>query len=91
MPTDCLFRDDSYLKQCDARVVGMTEQGGASSMGTVFQMTPAGVVTVLHSFAGAPADGQIPFGSLIQGSDGNLYGMTTAGGAHSLGTVFKID
>ncbi len=28
MATDCLFRDDSYLKQCDARVVGVTEQGG---------------------------------------------------------------
>jgi len=27
---------------------------------------------------------------LIQASDGNFYGMTTAGGDHKWGTVFKI-
>jgi misacylated tRNA(Ala) deacylase len=27
MPTECLFRDDSYLKSCEARVVALTEQG----------------------------------------------------------------
>ncbi len=27
MATDCLFRDDSYLRNCDAAVVGLTEQG----------------------------------------------------------------
>ena len=26
MPTECLFRDDSYLKECEARVVAVTEQ-----------------------------------------------------------------
>jgi misacylated tRNA(Ala) deacylase len=28
MTTDCLFREDSYLKECSATVVGMTEAGG---------------------------------------------------------------
>ncbi|HEX4570528.1 MAG TPA: alanine--tRNA ligase-related protein, partial [Dongiaceae bacterium] len=27
MPTDCLFRDDSYLQRCDATVVGVTDHG----------------------------------------------------------------
>jgi misacylated tRNA(Ala) deacylase len=27
MATDCLFRDDSYLRQCDATVVALTAQG----------------------------------------------------------------
>jgi misacylated tRNA(Ala) deacylase len=27
MPTDCLFRDDSYLKDCEARVVAVDERG----------------------------------------------------------------
>jgi misacylated tRNA(Ala) deacylase len=27
MPTDCLFRDDSYLKECEARVVAADERG----------------------------------------------------------------
>jgi misacylated tRNA(Ala) deacylase len=27
MATDCLFRDDAYLRECDATVLAMTEQG----------------------------------------------------------------
>jgi len=27
MPTECLFREDSYLKDCEARVVGLTDKG----------------------------------------------------------------
>ena len=42
MPTDCLFRDDSYLKQCDARVVAVTEQGGIVLDRTVFYATSGG-------------------------------------------------
>ena len=36
-------------------------------------------------------DGSGPSAALIQGTDGNLYGTTTYGGAKGLGTVFKID
>jgi len=42
MATDCLFRDDSYLKSCDARVVALTEQGGLVLDRTVFYATSGG-------------------------------------------------
>ena len=42
MPTDCLFRDDSYLKACDARVVAVTEQGGVVLDRTVFYANSGG-------------------------------------------------
>jgi uncharacterized repeat protein (TIGR03803 family) len=43
----------------------------------------------LHSFDGA--DGQSPDGAgLLQGTDGNFYGTTPAGGAHNTGTAFKM-
>jgi misacylated tRNA(Ala) deacylase len=42
MATDCLFRDDSYLKQCDARVVAITEQGGIVRDRTVFYANSGG-------------------------------------------------
>jgi uncharacterized repeat protein (TIGR03803 family) len=45
--------------------------------------------TVLYSFTGG-ADGSNPFAGLIKDASGNLYGTTVEGGAHGLGTVFKL-
>jgi uncharacterized repeat protein (TIGR03803 family) len=44
--------------------------------------------TVLHAFA--ESDGQYPLAGLVQGTDGNFYGTTNAGGTGGNGTVFKI-
>jgi misacylated tRNA(Ala) deacylase len=42
MPTDCLFREDSYLRSCDASVVGLTDRGGIVLDRTVFYATSGG-------------------------------------------------
>jgi len=42
MATDCLFREDSYLQECDARVVAITGQGGIVLDRTVFYATSGG-------------------------------------------------
>jgi uncharacterized repeat protein (TIGR03803 family) len=73
----------------DGNFYGMTYQGGSNDLGAVFKVTPAGVETLLWSF-GNGNDGNSPYGSLIQGSDGNFYGMTNLGGLYARGTVFKI-
>jgi uncharacterized repeat protein (TIGR03803 family) len=53
--------------------------------GTVFKVTPEGTATLLHSFVGT--DGSTPYGPLVEGTDGNLYGTTSY---NPWGTVFKI-
>jgi uncharacterized repeat protein (TIGR03803 family) len=58
----------------------------------VFQLTPAGAVTVLYSFPALlnPQDqDDIGLNALIQGTDGNFYGTTQSGGTNGDGTVFK--
>jgi misacylated tRNA(Ala) deacylase len=42
MATDCLFRENSYLKSCDARVAALTDQGGIILDQTVFYATSGG-------------------------------------------------
>lgn len=78
----------NLIQATDGNFYGLTE-GGGTGYGTVFEITPAGVETVLHSFGASAGDGADPYGSLIQGSDGNLYGMTELGGANGVGIVFK--
>src|SRR5262252_1626539 len=48
-----------------------------------------GNFSVLYSFSGP--DGAQPTGNVIRDCEGNLYGTTTIGGAHDLGTVYKLD
>jgi uncharacterized repeat protein (TIGR03803 family) len=71
----------------DGNFYGTTFSGGASGAGTVFRMTPAGVLTTLATFNGT--NGIAPSG-LVQGSDGNFYGTTTYGGTGGRGTVFQM-
>jgi uncharacterized repeat protein (TIGR03803 family) len=49
----------------------------------------AQTVAALANFTGTNGTSPL-FGTLVQGTDGNLYGTTSAGGAHGQGTVFKV-
>ncbi len=64
--------------------------GGGNGYGTVFQMTPGGTLTVLHNFSNLVTDGAYPYGPLVQGADGNLYGTTYVGGRLGGGSIYKI-
>jgi uncharacterized repeat protein (TIGR03803 family) len=81
----------------DGSFYGTTYGGGTAGIcdygcGTLFKMTPEGTLTTLYNFCSQTdcGDGQWPIGSLVQAADGGFYGTTSAGGAHSAGTVFRI-
>jgi uncharacterized repeat protein (TIGR03803 family) len=86
--------DPGSLVQFLGSFYGVTKFG-ANGYGTAFKMTRAGAVTTLHNFDNT--DGSHPI-ALVQGTDGNLYGLTSQGGnlactyleLPGCGTVFKM-
>jgi uncharacterized repeat protein (TIGR03803 family) len=73
---------------------GTTLSGGARGYGNVFELTPnadgSWKERVLHQFTGG-RDGANPYSGVIFDAAGNLYGATSAGGAHRhYGNVFKL-
>ena len=97
------------IQGADGNFYGTTEYGGTNlnnyigngydGCGTVFKITPDGVLTSLYSFGaitnshGWPSDGCNPYAALAAGADGNFYGTTYLGGTNNgagWGTVFKI-
>ena len=82
-------QNSSLLLASDHNYYGMTPSGGQNGKGAIFRYKPNGKEIMLHNFGEAAPDGTSPYGSLIQASDGNLYGMTYGGGTFGKGTIFK--
>ncbi|HTT84753.1 MAG TPA: choice-of-anchor tandem repeat GloVer-containing protein [Rhizomicrobium sp.] len=89
LPVAALVADSS------GNLYGTTCAGGANDDGEVFELTPSGALTVLHSFSGT--DGVCPGAGVIMDSSGNLYGTASQGGNTGggcgdagCGTVFKL-
>jgi uncharacterized repeat protein (TIGR03803 family) len=86
----------SVIQAADGNFYGTTTYGGHAGTGTVFTVTTAGIETLLHSFLSGDIDGGFPYAGLVQGSDGNFYGINSSGGAYATstfgvgGTFFKI-
>ncbi len=60
-----------------------------NSNGVVFQLTPEGIQTILHSFTWT--DGATPTQKLAQDARGNLYGAASQGGSQGGGLIYKLD
>jgi uncharacterized repeat protein (TIGR03803 family) len=93
--TNCRDGDFTYaglVQAINGNFYGATTNGGANDYGTLFEITPGGVLTTVYDFCpeSGCTDGGTPTATLIQATDGNFYGTTNAGGANGGGTVFKI-
>ena len=80
-------------------VYGTTPTGGSAGYGTVFVLKPplsicraivcSWTKTVLYNFSGG-SDGSHPTGDLLFDNAGNIYGVTSDGGAFGKGVVYKL-
>jgi len=88
---DGKYPNSGLISDSAGNLYGTTGMGGAFGQGVIFEITPAGVETVLYSFTGG-SDGGEPWGRLLRDSHGNLFGTTYADGGLQLsfGIVFKL-
>jgi uncharacterized repeat protein (TIGR03803 family) len=92
---NCADGDDPYaplVQATNGYFYGTTTIGGAYGSGTVFKITPSGTLTTLYNFCAQSecTDGSGPTAGLVQATNGDFYGTTSAGGANNDGTVFRL-
>jgi uncharacterized repeat protein (TIGR03803 family) len=81
----------ALVEGIDGGLYGTTYSGGASNAGTIFRLNKdGGNYGVLLNFGSTTNDGQNPYGGLMQGTDGKLYGTTVFGGTNKAGTIFRM-
>ena len=84
--------ESGFVTDASGDLIGVTGSGGANNAGEVFEIPSSasgyGPVTVLANFNGA--NGARPVDGLIADANGDLFGVTVAGGANNLGAVFEI-
>ena len=86
----------SGLVEANGLLYGTAYTMGPSGLGVVFSVTPDGLgaINVVRAFTGSDSTsatiGAYPSGQLLLASDGNLVGVTNAGGASSAGTLYKL-
>lgn len=79
----------NLVQAANGKLYGMTPSGGANGKGTLFEYDPTTFTFVnKFDFTSASNGGTTPRGDLVEAS-GNLYGLTSAGGADGVGVLFE--
>ena len=93
--TDGIGPSSNLIQTTDGNFYLTTEFGGNAvpncnfdSCGMLFELTPGGTLTALHSFDAT--DGANPHAGLLQSTNGSFYGTTLAGGSNGFGTIFSL-
>lgn len=81
----------SFIQASNGKFYGMTLDGGTSNNGVIFSFDPATNAYSKAKDLGTNASGNYPAGSLVRGSDGRFYGMTTNGGSGGVGVLYSFD
>ncbi len=80
----------SLVEATNGKLYGLTRNGGTNGLGVLFEyVISSNTYSKVIDFTAA--SGSLPKGSLIQATNGKLYGLTSAGGTNSVGTLFEFD
>jgi uncharacterized repeat protein (TIGR03803 family) len=96
-PTDgsCVNNDNAntvllnLLQVTDGNFYGVNPAGGANGTGSIYKLTSTNVFSAFL-FANPPVGGDLPGGTLIQNTNGLVYGTTPSGGANSYCTPMSF-
>jgi uncharacterized repeat protein (TIGR03803 family) len=82
------------VKDGSNNLFGTTLRGGLLNDGTVFKLSPIPGPSETWSMSSLASfklnDGAYPSGNLVLDQNGNVFGTTSQGGSHNLGTVFRL-
>lgn len=82
---------NSLIVASNGKLYGVTPSGGTYGIGVLFSLDPNTLtLTKLYDFPGS-AGGNSPSSSLMQSSNGKLYGTTKSGGTSNKGNIFEFD
>jgi uncharacterized repeat protein (TIGR03803 family) len=97
IPNDGTGPNTSPILASNGSLYGSTAYGGNAGVGVIYKISPTGVYSILHNFGDGSVQNEGGGGdALVQGIDGNFYGITGGGGTTvdgvpgGFGTVFKM-
>ena len=79
----------NMLQVNDGNFYGANSGGAIANNGSIFKLTSAHVFSAFL-FPGSNVDGGQPYSTLIQNTNGKIYGSTSGGGTNSTGTFFSV-
>ena len=90
--SDGCYPNAGVARDSKGNLYGVTDSCGANGYGTLYELSPQGRLTLLHSFTGL--DGSNPNGEVLRTSEGRLFGTTFEGGtgicgSYGCGTVWS--
>lgn len=90
--------EGGLIEASDQMLYGTTYSGGASNVGTVFRLNKDGSAFEVLKHLSIPSgslslqtNGCAPYGRLVEGTNGMIYGTTSAGGTNAGGTIFRLN
>ncbi len=80
----------NLIQASNGLIYGMTTSGGQANDGVIFTLnTNTEIFSVIEDFIFS--SGRLPYGGLLQTSDGYFWGTTLIGGTYDAGVIFRFN